>query len=468
MPTDSTKTRFCPSPTGLLHIGNIRTALFNALYAKSVGGQFLLRIEDTDRERSDVKYTQALYEDLRWLGLEWDEGPQHEKDAGPYLQSERQPIYDEYYHHLEEQNIAYPCFCSEEQLALTRKIQRSQGKPPRYPGTCRSLTAADIQAKLDAGLKPTLRFRVPDDQDIVFTDLVRGEQRFASNDIGDFIIRRADGTSPFMFCNAVDDALMGVTHAMRGEDHVTNTPRQLLILTALGLPLITYGHISLIVAPDGSPLSKRHGSRSIQVLREEGYLPDAINNYLARLGHYYGHDDYLSLDQLAEQFKIASLSKSPAKFNMQQLHYWQKLAVENMDAAATWAWLGNDIQQMIPTEYQIEFMVTVKPNIAFPSEAKEWATILFNPGLSLADAENDILKQAGPDYFKVAIAAIDESGVQLAAIIEHLKKVLGLKGKALYMPLRVALTGKPHGPELANILNLISEQEIRKRLEMAQ
>lgn len=268
-PEGDVKTRFCPSPTGLMHMGNVRTALFNALLAKSANGCFLLRIEDTDRERSDARYTKALMEDLLWLGLGWQEGPDHHQGNGPYHQSERQSIYDDYYQRLETAGVAYPCFCSEEELALQRKIQRSSGRPPRYPGTCRELTDAQREEKFAQGLKPTLRFAVPENEMIAFDDLVRGHQKFDSNDLGDFIIRRADGTPPFLFCNAVDDALMGVTHALRGEDHLTNTPRQLMVLDALGLTGPTYGHIALIVGPDGSPLSKRHGSRSIEELRGE-------------------------------------------------------------------------------------------------------------------------------------------------------------------------------------------------------
>ena len=287
MANPSIKTRFCPSPTGYMHLGNIRTAVFNYLLAKALGGVFLLRIEDTDRERSQSLYSDALQKDLEWLGLHWQEGP--------YFQSERQNIYDQYYQQLIDKDLAYPCFCTEEELTLSRKIQRASGKPPRYPGTCAHLTETQIQEKKSSGLIPTLRFRVNDDEVIEFDDLVRGHHRFLGKDIGDFIIRRTDGTSPFMFCNAIDDALMGVTHALRGEDHVANTPRQVLILKALNLPAPQYGHISLIVGPDGSPLSKRHGSQSVQDLRESGYLNIALNNYLARLGHYYEDNRFISL-----------------------------------------------------------------------------------------------------------------------------------------------------------------------------
>jgi len=235
-----TKTRFAPSPTGLLHLGNVRTALFNALLARRQKGRFLLRIEDTDRERSRPEYVAALLEDLRWLGLDWQEGPAVGGPHEPYAQSTREAIYSQYYRQLESTERVYPCFCTPAELALNppaelalnRKAQLAAGRPPRYPGTCARLSEVERQARLERGLQPTLRFRVPVGRTIEFSDLVRGPQRFASDDIGDFVIRRADGTPQFFFANAVDDALMEVTHVLRGEDHLANTPRQLLLLEA--------------------------------------------------------------------------------------------------------------------------------------------------------------------------------------------------------------------------------------------
>lgn len=467
MTNPQVKTRFCPSPTGLIHLGNIRTALFSALYARNQGGTFLLRIEDTDAERSEERFTEQLQQDLHWLGLDWQEGPSHDAGLGPYFQSQRQAIYDDYYQRLEKAGFAYHCFCSEEELALTRKIQRSQGKPPRYPGTCRSLSDDEREAKLAQGLKPTLRFCVPDDTLVEFEDLVRGKQSYKTEDMGDFIIRRANGTSPFMFCNAIDDALMKVTHAIRGEDHLTNTPRQILILQALALPIPAYGHIALIVGADGSPLSKRHGSKSAVELRAEGYLPDAINNYLARLGHYYGHDHYLSLDELAAQFKTEALVKSPAKFNLEQLNFWQKMALEKLSAEAVWEWFGEEVRAQIPEEQRLEFIELIKPNIAFPKEALHWANILYSEEIVYGDAEVAILKQAGVDYFKVAMAAYAEHPQDFSAMMNHIKSKLDVKGKALFMPLRIALTGEQHGPELEKLLHILGPKEVRRRLETA-
>lgn len=467
------KARFCPSPTGLMHLGNARTALFNFLLTKSLGGTFLLRIEDTDKARSDVKLTAALMEDLKWLGLYWQEGPEVGGEHAPYLQSERQAIYDEFYGLLQQKNLAYPCFCSEEQLTLSRKIQLSMGKPPRYPGTCRNLSEAEIEEKLAQGLKPTLRFRVVEDQQIIFHDVVKGEQHSNSGDLGDFIIRRTDGTSPFMFCNAIDDALMGVTHALRGEDHLTNTPRQLLILRALGLAEPHYGHMSLIVGNDGAPLSKRHGSRNVQELRAMGFLNTALVNYLARLGHPYANDDLMRLDELAAKFSCDALSNSPAKFDEQQLRHWQKKAVAHLDHGAFCTWLDHATQNLVPVNKLEQFANAIQPNVTLPHEAKEWAEIFFlnHEQLNINDEARKVIAETAPNFYLVALNLLEEGGdvnKDCAAWCDTLKTQLGVKGKALFMPLRAALTGKLDGPHFAEIFSLLGPDAIKERLRRTQ
>ncbi|MGB6976458.1 MAG: glutamate--tRNA ligase [Gammaproteobacteria bacterium] len=465
MPHTIPKTRFCPSPTGLMHLGNLRTALFSALLAKKLNGIFLLRIEDTDRLRSQPKFTQTIFEDLRWLGLEWQEGPEHDKGHGPYWQSQRQAIYDHYYQIVLEKGLAYPCFCSEQQLALTRKAQLSAGKPPRYAGTCRNLTTEQIVAKRSQGLAEVLRFRVPTDQYTVFNDLVRGEQRFANNDIGDFIIRRANGTPPFMYSNAIDDALMEVTHTLRGEDHLTNTPRQIMLLQALHLTAPAYGHIPLIVGADGSPLSKRHGSRSVQELREQGYLPEAIHNYMARLGHYYENDAFMDLSQLAAQFSIAALGKSPARFDSNQLLYWQKEAVLHSPTHRLENWLNDTARQLIPSSAITLFLEIIKPNITFPQEVNAWAEWLFAKSLHYDHDQQDILRTAGETFFATALEALEQPAANFSSVSQMLKEKLGVKGKALFQPLRVALTGQLHGPEMDKLFELLGKDRVRNRLQ---
>ena len=459
------KTRFAPSPTGKMHLGNARTALFSALYAASQNGIFLLRIEDTDIVRSEERFTQVIYQDLTWLGLHWQEGSDQDQGNGPYFQSQRSAIYEKYYQLLLEKNLAYPCFCSDDELAISRKVQLSSGKAPRYSGPCAELTSEAYRAKLAQGLKPTLRFHVPKGISIKFLDFVKGEMDFNTDDFGDFIIRRADGTPSFMFCNAIDDALMGVTHVIRGDDHLTNTPRQLLILQMLGLPVPEYGHVSMIFGYDGLPLSKRHGSSSLEDLKEAGYLSQAVMNYLARSGHHYADNHLMSFDELAKNFKLESLSASPAKFDSVQLDFWQKLAIHSLSVEALWAWMGDVVHQNIPDDRRDIFIETVRSNIVSPDQALSWAAIFFKDGLVFDEEKTAILKKAGHVFFDCAVKALHAHGNQATLIMDALKKELNVKGKDLFMPLRVALTGEMHGPELVKIFEILGAEKVEARLE---
>ncbi len=453
------KTRFAPSPTGLIHLGNARTALFNRLFGKT----FLLRVEDTDRRRCRPEFVAALFEDLRWLELDWDEGPASPR-PDRYFQSRRADLYARYYARLEHEGLAYPCFCNVEELAAAREAFRRQGKPPRYPGTCARLTADEIRTRLDQGLRPTLRFRVPKGKAVVFEDLIRGRQCFATDDIGDFIIRRADDTPAFLFCNAVDDALMGVTHVLRGEDHLANTPRQLLILEALDLPAPRYGHLALILGADGTPLSKRNGSRSIQELRRQGYLPAAVLNFLARLGHPYPEDRLYSLEELASGFQLQRLSKSPARFDPAQLDHWQKTAVRQSDDATLWQWLDDETRSRIPEERRRDFLDLVRNNWSFPNEAERWAAILFTDRLEPDEEARRVLAQTDRQWFQRALAAARRHPTDYRAFLTELKTTTGVKGKKLFQPLRAALTGRLDGPELERIYALLGPDRMQTRL----
>ncbi|WP_353570343.1 glutamate--tRNA ligase [Candidatus Albibeggiatoa sp. nov. BB20] len=462
------KTRFAPSPTGYMHLGNARTALFNALFAFHHQGIFLLRIEDTDQERSEDQYVEQLKNDLRWLGMDWQEGPDIDGEHAPYFQSQRSEIYAKYYHKLIDSGKAYPCFCSPRELELSRKLQRSSGQAPRYAGTCAHLNQEEIERKLAEGLKPTLRFRMPRDEMIEFDDVVKGQQRFASNDIGDFIIRRADGTPAFFFCNAVDDALMGVTHVFRGDDHLTNTPRQQMILESLGLPVPQYGHISLILGDDGTPLSKRNGSLSIQELQQTGWQPNAVVNYLSRLGHAYEEEKgYLPMAELAAGFKLNRLGKAASRFDKQQLLHWQQAAIADTDISILWEQMHDSVKALVPEAAQHDFINTVRPNIQFPHEAAQWAEILFNDDLDYQADTINVITEAGAEFFQHAIQALDETQADYKPLINQLKQAAGVKGKKLFMPLRAALTGETHGPEMANLLGLMGVERAKIRLQKA-
>lgn len=466
------KTRFAPSPTGQLHLGNVRTALYNALMARHENGVFLLRLEDTDAERSRDEFIGMLMQDLSWLGLPWQEGPEVGGAHGPYRQSERRAIYDEYFDRLQADGQAYPCFCSGQELKLSRKALQSAGKPPRYSGKCVHLTADEVTKYRVEGRKATLRFRVPRKEVIVFDDKVRGEQKFDSEDIGDFIIRRSDGTPAFFFSNAVDDALMEVSLVVRGEDHLTNTPRQMMLLRALGLRVPDYAHIALVVGDDGAPLSKRHGSRTVASLREEGYLPLAICNYLARLGHHYESNDHMSMDELAAAMVTEHMHRAPARFDAAQLFHWQKEAVMHATDQELWhswsAWrdeAGRSLSKIIDDAKSLGFVKAVRDNVVLPADAMRLAIQLTdNDVVFSADAENTI-QQAGREFFGIALNELQKNHEDFKSYARAVGEAVGVKGKGLYMPLRAALTGEVHGPEMAQIWNLLGRERIKQRIQ---
>ncbi|GMQ96713.1 MAG: glutamate--tRNA ligase [Gammaproteobacteria bacterium] len=467
------KTRFAPSPTGELHFGNIRTALFNWLLAHAEGGEFVLRIEDTDAARSHEDYITAIKEDLIWLGLSWDAGPGREDEFGPYRQTLRGDIYQRYYQLLIDQGNAYPCFCSDEALAESRRSQLAAGKPPRYAGTCANLDAAQIEEKRQSGLPETLRFRVAQKEIIVFEDIVRGEQRFKGNAIGDFIIRRADGSTAFLFSNAIDDALMGITHVLRGEDHLSNTPRQLMILAVLDLNAPRYGHLSMILDATGAKLSKRGAAASLRDVRSKGYFPIAILNYLARLGHSYPeYAKLLTLAELASGLDTHRMSRAPARHDEEQLMYWQKQSLQSCDDDFLWTWFHAtsepdlpDLLSLVPEKERQLFLSVVRDNITFPSGANRWAGRIYDDPLKWGSNEAlAVIEDAGLGYFNgsLEVAAGDHTNFQ--EFVLALKERLGLKGKALFLPLRAAMTGDIHGPELEKLYSLIGNVRLTVRL----
>ena len=453
-------TRFAPSPTGSLHLGNARTAFFSHLWARKSGGRFILRIEDTDVERSEPRFRDELMTDMRWLGLEWDEGPDIGGPSAPYSQAERGEFYRGLFAQLEAGGHVYPCYCTAEELELSRKLQRMSGKPPRYAGTCRHLSAAQRAEREARGRKAALRFAVPGDQVIEFTDLVHGPQRFTSGDIGDFIIRREDGGASFFFCNAVDDSAMGVTQVLRGDDHLTNTPRQLLVLDALGLRRPAYGHVGLLVGADGAPLSKRHGSTSAREFRERGFLSAAILNHLFHLGHSGDVDGWLARGDMPAHFHPEHLGRASAHFDESQLLHWQKETVERMSTPEIGAWLGADDPSV--------FVELVRHNILLPADAAPWRAVVQGELPPLGDDAQRVIAAVGAGFFDAAAEAYAESDADFKRLTTILKERTGRKGADLFMPLRAALTGQVHGPELGPLLKLMPPATARRRLETAR
>ncbi len=460
-------TRFAPSPTGELHPGNARTALFSFLLARRNGGRFILRVEDTDRARDRDAFIASQMEDLAWLGISWDAGPEHDDGHGPYRQSERGAIYQDLYQQLERQDAVYPCFCTAAELEMARKAQAAAGQPPRYPGTCRSLDATARAARLAAGRQPGLRFAVPADQTIRFDDLVRGPQAVESAQLGDFLVRRADGGAVFFFCNAVDDALMGITQVLRGDDHLSNTPRQLLLLSALGLRAPRYGHLPLLLDAGGAPQSKRRGSVTVAELRRQGYLAAALGNYLLRLGHHGAPDEWVEPADFARHFQADHLGRAPAHFDPVQLDHWQREAVRRLDAEQVADWLAGEFPAGWPRSERVALAALLQGNLLLPRDAADWLAVLGGELPAHAPAEQAVIDEAGREFFTAAWSAFAETGADLGRLAQQLKARTGRKGKALFMPLRIALTGRHDGPELAALLPAIPAALVRARLENA-
>jgi glutamyl-tRNA synthetase len=459
-------TRFAPSPTGSLHLGNARTALFNFLLARQLHGRFVLRIEDTDLERSAERYLGELIDDLHWLGLGWDAGPDVGGAQAPYRQSQRNLVYADYFARLEGAGKVYPCYCTPLELEVSRRAQLAAGQPPRYAGTCSRLSAAERAERTARGLQPSLRFRIPPGESIEFGDFVRGPQRFASDDIGDFIVRRADGNAAFFFCNAVDDALMEVTHVLRGDDHLTNTPRQILLLEALGLPIPQYGHVALLTGMDGAPLSKRHGSVSVREFRERGFLPQAITNHLFRLGHTSDQEGWLDLDGMPAHFRLDHLGRAPARFDETQLVHWQKEALSRAPTEVLMEWLKPLLPVSVEATRIREFVDLVRHNVVLPQDAAPWVDVVFGELPALSESDRRLMNETGGAFFREAVSAFEEHGADLKALGATLKAATGRQGPELFRPLRLALTGRLHGPELAPLLRLLPHNTARRRLEV--
>ena len=458
-----TITRFAPSPTGLLHLGNLRTALLSYLAARSAGGQFLLRIEDTDSQRSSAAHSEQLQADLRSLGLHWDLGPGNDSELGPFYQSQRSAVYQGMLDQLRDRSLVYPCFCSESQLKLTRKLQLGRGEAPRYDGTCAHLAPAEVEARLAAGKQPAWRLRVDPGLVLEFDDLVRGAQRFHGRDLGDFILQKSDGSPSFMFANAVDDALMGVTHVLRGEDHLSNTPRQLYILRLLELPAPQYVHISLIVAAGGSPLSKRDASRPLQDLIAAGYLPQALLNYLARLGATLASNDLLDLPGLAQAFSWQALGKSAARFDQAQLNYWQKQAVLALKPEQLLQWLAPNLAAAPDLARAQALARLLQANVVFPQEFAEWLHAVENPQELPEEAWVDLhqLGAAGVGY----LLELLESGVEdYSKLLSAMRAHCEVRARVLFKSLRWLFSGHGSGPELPELFSALGSELLTLRV----
>ncbi len=476
--TSPVRVRFAPSPTGLLHIGNARTALFNYLFSKHHGGTFVLRIEDTDLERSTDESLQQILQDLRWLGMDWDEGPDREGPDGPYRQSQRPAIYRDYADQLMSQGKVYKCFCPPERLEALRKQQLSKGKMPRYDGKCRSLSNAEISGLESAGQQPVLRFHV-EGSPIVFEDLVHGRMSFAPEGIGDFIIFRSDGTVAYNFACVIDDHSMHITHVIRGEDHLSNTPRQILVYRTLGWDPPAFAHHPLILGTDRTPLSKRHGATAVAQYRQEGFLPEALLNYLVLLGWTPpSGEEVMPLERIIESFSLQGLSKNAPVHSQKKLEWLNSHYIRSKEAQQLldlllpfFRRIGLSVDQ-IDRKDLIQVVDVIKENLVVLSHAEEYLGIFFDERFAFEEAARGILSEAHHRDTLRMILSVLETFSEIStdtwpSLHLQLEERTGKKGKNLLAPFRAGITGKTRGPELARTLPLIGKERMIKRLRMA-
>lgn len=458
------RVRFAPSPTGHLHIGNARTALFNYLFASKNGGAMILRIEDTDVERSREDVVGDIYQDLRWLGLQWDEGPDIGGSFGPYKQSERFALYRETALRLVKEGKAYPCYCSETELEEKKKKAQAEGKTPRYDNHCRDLSAETRQDLEVRGRKPVIRFKV-ESEEIVFHDLIRGAVRFNPSLFGDFVILRQDGTPTFHLSVCVDDGLMKVTHVIRGEDHLSNTPRHILLFQAMGCEIPRFAHLSLISGKGGEPLSKRLGAMSLGEYRRLGYPPEALVNYLALLG-WASPDgrEIFSLEELKQLFELEKVHHSAACFDFDKLNW---LAGEHIRKSSSETYL-REARPFFSKDYPVpeEAFILFKDAIHCYSELDDRLSV-FDPEFSPTGNISEGLKDSRELLVQASEWLKTEGTSSYERMMESLKAKTGCKGKKLFMPLRLALTGKEHGPELAKLIPLLGGVLCLKRIAKA-
>ncbi|WP_333871695.1 glutamate--tRNA ligase [Desulforamulus putei] len=476
----SVRVRFAPSPTGPLHIGGARSALFNWLFARHHGGQFLVRIEDTDLERSSRESEENILNALRWLGIDWDEGIEVGGPNGPYRQTERLAIYRELARKLLETGHAYYCYCTEEELAAEREALMARGELPRYLGRCRNLCDEE-KAKLEAeGRKPVLRFRVPEDQIITIQDRVRGLVEFDSNGIGDFIIMKSGNIPTYNFAVVVDDHDMNITHVIRAEEHLSNTPRQILIYDALGWQKPEFAHISLILGKDRTKMSKRHGATSIEQYQNLGYLPEALVNFLALLGWSPGGEqEIFSLQEIVEQFSLERVAKNPAVFDIDKLnwlngHYIRQSPVDRLTRLAIPYLIDAGYLDKEPDAEKLawlEQVVAIARNyISYMQEITRHVDIFFQDRVTVVeeDARDVLTWEQMPVVMKAAVQLFSEAPElteeSVKGLIKAIGKQTGLKGKFIFQPLRVAITGRTHGPELHQIIPVIGKERTIARL----
>ncbi|WP_066189137.1 glutamate--tRNA ligase [Gracilibacillus timonensis] len=478
------RVRYAPSPTGHLHIGNARTALFNYLYTKHLGGKFIIRTEDTDDKRNVAGGEESQLYYLKWLGLEWDEGADIGGDYGPYRQTERLDLYQEYVEDLLERGLAYKCYMTEEELEAEREEQRANGQVPKYSGAHRDLTQAQIDQFEAEGRQPSIRFRVPEGKTYTFRDIVRGNITFESSDFGDWVMVKKNGMPTYNFAVAIDDHLMKISHVLRGEEHISNTPKQMMVFEAFGWESPIYGHMTLILNENRKKLSKRdeHILQFIEQYKNLGYLPEALFNFITLLGWSpVGEDELFTQEEFIQMFDPERLSTSPAVFDPAKLkwmnnQYIKQLSLDEVVALSlphlvAAGKLPEDMTEA-QRDWAIELIGLYHEQLSFGAEIVELTELFFKTEIDYNEEAMTVLKEEQvPEVltgFLEQFDAIEElSPEAIKASIKATQKQTKQKGKKLFMPIRVATTGQVHGPELPNAIDLLGPDTVKARLKNA-
>ena len=476
MTTDKPRVRFAPSPTGELHVGNARTALFNWLFAKHHGGSFILRIEDTDRARTSEVFEKGIIRDLKWLSIDWNEGPEKNGNFGPYHQFQRLDLYEDYLQKLIRADMVYRCYCSEEELEIERAALLSKGLAPRYLGRCRKLDRQE-QMRLEAeGRKPSYRFKVGEGE-IVFTDLIRGPMKFNCRDIGDFIIVRSNGIPAYNFAVVIDDHLMKVSHVVRGEDHLSNTALQILLYNALGFEKPEFAHHSLILGKDRSKLSKRHGSVAVKEFREKGILPEALLNYLSLLGSSQADGkEVLSSSEIIAGFSLERAGKSGAIFDEDKLKWLNGIYIRNLEPDRLTEALvpfiqrcGYDYEKMDKPRL-LAIIKVIKDNLVLLTDIGRELAPFYDETFKISEEAAQVIKEDSAVrvlkafYKTLSNIDMDDDSDAYSATMDKVRQETMLKGKALFLPIRAAISGVLKGPELDKIYGILGRNTVLARL----
>lgn len=479
--SNEVRVRYAPSPTGHLHIGNARTALFNYLYAKNAGGKVVIRIEDTDEKRNVEGGEQSQLNYLKWLGIEWDESADQGGEYGPYRQMERLDIYKKYVDELLERGLAYKCYMTSEELEAEREAQMARGEAPKYSGAHRDLTEEQVAEFEAEGREPSIRIRVPENHTYTFNDIVRGDITFESSDFGDWVIVKKNGTPTYNFAVAIDDYLMKITHVLRGEEHISNTPKQMMVYEAFGWEAPKFGHMTLILNEDRKKLSKRdeHILQFIEQYKNLGYLPEALFNFITLLGWSpVGEEEIFTQEKLVEIFDAERLSTSPAVFDAAKLKWMNNQYIKAAD-------LDRVVELVLPylieagrlsedmteedRQWSRELISLYQEQLSYGAEIVELTDLFFKQEIQYDDAAMEVLEgEQVPEVletFKKNLQELEEfTPENIKKQIKAVQKETGHKGKKLFMPVRVATTGQTHGPELPNAIHLLGIETVTVRL----